>query len=63
MLGALAWSALEGVSITQLNPTYFELRRQVAELESALAADRLRAEIPRKSSPSSGDGSRRLRIS
>lgn len=45
MLGALAWSALEGVSITQLNPTYFELRRQVAELESALAADRLRAEI------------------
>src|SRR5690606_8330414 len=29
LLGALAWAARDGVQITQLNPTYFELRRQV----------------------------------
>ncbi len=34
-----------GAVLTQLNPTYFELRRQVSELESSLAADRVRVEV------------------
>ena len=33
------------VSTMQPNPTYFELRRQVSELESSLAADRVRVEV------------------
>ena len=34
----------DDVLLTQLNPTYLELRRRLAQLESALAADRVLAE-------------------
>ena len=38
-------AAAQDVLLTQLNPTYLDARRRVAELESALVADRMRIKL------------------